>query len=136
MWFRSQTRPLDKRDLGGRFGLENKTMTKTRLTIALLTVTSAVVLLFQAFGDDSYNCHNYAWETRRRWLDDPQAHINDAIECAAGEASRVVYYDGDTPIHSGLYLGYGMVKSKWGANPIVVHPLYLSTYGFNVRFYQ
>jgi hypothetical protein len=106
------------------------------------TLRNALIAFFvavQAFGcmgDASFNCHNYAWETERRWLDDPSAYIEAATECEPEEATRIVYYDGETPIHSGLYLGRGFVCSKWGANPVVVHPTYLSTYGFQVRFYR
>ena len=101
-----------------------------------LIVLAVAVIGFQFLGDDSFNCHNYAWETQRRWLEDPQSYIDVAIECKAADASRIVYFNDNTPIHSGLYLGAGWVQSKWGSNPVILHPIYLSTYGFNVRFYR
>ena len=101
------------------------------LLFLLLSVT-----LFNALGDDGFNCHNYAWEAERRWLDDPREHIASAVECDASEATRVVYYWGDTPIHSGLWLGNGWVESKWGSNPILITPWWCSPYGTHVKFYR
>lgn len=107
-----------------------------KITLYTLSVFAVAVIGFQTLGDDSFNCHNYAWESQRRWLYDPTPFISAATECSATNATRVVYFEDDTPIHSGRYLGAGWVRSKWGSNPIVIHPLYLSTYGFDVRFYR
>ena len=112
-----------------------------KYTTRFLIAFSVLLSLFWALGNSSYNCHNYAWEsseneTYRRWLDNPMPYIQAATECAADDATRVVYFDGNTPIHSGLYLGAGWVRSKWGQNPVVVHPVFLSPYGFQVRYYK
>jgi len=101
----------------------------------LLILAFVALQVFQYVGDDSFNCHNYAWESSRRWLDDPTPFIEAAEEVAPEDANRIVYFEDGKPIHSGLYLGNGWVKSKWGANPVIVHPTYLSTYGSSVRFY-
>jgi hypothetical protein len=102
----------------------------------ILIAVFVALQAFSLFGDDSYNCHNYAWESSRRWLDDPTPYIEAAEEVAPEVANRIVYFKDGKPIHSGVYLGNGFVKSKWGSNPIVVHPTYVSTYGFDVRFYR
>lgn len=108
-------------------------MKKLRNTLIFLVIA---IQAFQLLGDDSFNCHNFAWESDRRWLDDPSMYIEAATECGPGDATKIVYYEGDTPIHSGVYLGNGWVKSKWGSNPVVVHPWNFSTYGTSVRFYK
>ena len=102
----------------------------------ILIIVSLGLPLFQFAGDDSFNCHNYAWESSKRWLEDPTSYIKSAKQCGPKDATRVVYYKGETPIHSGIYLGHGWVKSKWGSNPVMVHPVFLSIYGFNVKYYQ
>ena len=107
-----------------------------RTTRNILITCFVALQAFSYFGDDSYNCHNYAWESSRRWLEDPTPFIEAAEEVDADEANRIVYFKDGRPIHSGLYLGDGWVKSKWGSNPIVVHPVYVSTYGFDVKFYR
>jgi len=86
---------------------------------------------FVLSGDPTYNCHAYAWTDDKVWLDTPP--LQSATEVSSGPI--VVYFDGDTPIHSGKYLGYGLVKSKWGPKPVIYHPIYLSPYGRNVKFY-
>jgi len=106
-----------------------------KINIALGLILAAV-LAFDWLGDDSFNCHNYAWETERRWLDDPSAHITAATECAREMATRIVYFADERPIHSGVYLGDGWVRSKWGSNPIITHPVYVSAYGFDVKYYR
>jgi len=85
---------------------------------------------FQLLGDPSYDCHTYAWETR----DHSQFPPRPAKEVDCGEI--VVYFSGSEPIHSGKYLGYGLVLSKWGKNPVVLHPIWFSSYGFSWRFYE
>ena len=100
----------------------------------LLCVLILSIYVFQWIGDDSYNCHNYAWQAERGWLEDPSEYITQ--ECPPEGATRVVYYAGSVPIHSGLYLGSGWVKSKWGSNPVVIHPWWFSTYGRDVKYYK
>ena len=97
-----------------------------------LMITYILILsLFTCLGDPSYNCHGYVWEGGG-WLNSPP--LQSAKQDPSGPI--VVYFRNDKPIHSGWYLGYGMVKSKWGRNPVVIHPLWLSTYGFDWRFYS
>jgi len=103
----------------------------------ILIVVSTSLVAFQLAGDDSFNCHNYAWETERRWLDDPSEYIAAATECEPDKATHVVYYDKLKPTHSGVYLGSGWAKSKWGGNAIVFHPVFFAPYHTsNIRYYR
>lgn len=89
--------------------------------------------IFLLAGDDSYNCHGYAWLDEPRWIDFPPLENAEQVE----NGSIVVHFDEDgTPIHSGKYLGYGWSLSKWGKNPLMLHPIWLSPYGWNWEFFE
>lgn len=102
----------------------------------LLIVLAVLINGYHSSIDMSYNCHNYAWETERRWLNDPACYIDAAIECDEEDATHVVYYDGDTAIHSSLYHGNGWTTGKWGCYPKITHPVHFSPYGHDVRYYH
>ena len=89
-------------------------------------------LWFVKSGDPNYNCHAYAWTNQKVWLDAPP--IQSAKEVDSGPI--VVYFNNGEAVHSGKYLGYGWVKSKWGEKPVIYHPLYFSPYGHEVKFYE
>ena len=106
-------------------------------------VPVVVLLAFLAFlgwfmsGDDSYNCHDYAWRQSGEWLDDPTPFIEQAEEVDQEHATHVVYVDSEgNPIHSAKYLGDGWAESKFGSNQLMTHPLWATTYGNNYTFYK
>ena len=104
---------------------------KSMLFLAVLTFSGSNLWL-QMCGDPTTNCHQYAWGGKG-WINSPPLQSAKLVDTGP----IVVYFsNNDKPIHSGKYLGYGIVKSKWGEKPILYHPLFLSPYGQKVKFYD
>lgn len=98
-----------------------------------LACSFVFLIVFQTCGGDSYNCHGYAWLDEPRWIDFPPLENGRQVE----NGPIIVHFDEDgTPIHSGKYLGYGWSLSKWGKNPLMLHPIWLSPYGWDYAFYE
>ena len=76
-----------------------------------------------------YNCHSYALYSASTdnevWINDPSPYYQDGsyVRAKGRDSADVVYYqksDG-TPSHSGLRIGQGMVRSKWGEAGLYEH---------------
>jgi len=93
----------------------------------ILIAVWLVLQVFTYLGDDSYNCHGFTWD-QPGWLNSPMTQKE--------VGPIVVYFSNGRPIHSGKYLGYGFIMSKWGSNPLVLHPVWLSPYGWDFKYYD
>lgn len=92
------------------------------------------------------NCHGFTFN-RGSWLPTPE--VFQLIQCGVLEEIKkpavnciILYIEigRDIPIiyHSGIYLGNGLVRSKWSNGPIFEHKIFNApaSYGKNVRFYK
>lgn len=92
------------------------------------------------------NCHGFTFE-KSTWFETPkvyqlltQGHL---VQIAHPKPNCIALYidtERKIPIiyHSAMYLGNGMVRSKWSNGPILEHKIFNApyTYGENVRFYK
>ena len=83
-----------------------------------------------------YNCHSYAWhgtsKKNTHWINDPSkywtdksysqyASSNGSIPNKVTNNSKVVYWDGNKPIHSGIVHSSTKIRSKWGMGGLYEH---------------
>lgn len=103
-----------------------------------------------------YNCHSYAWYSTSStsniyWINNPQPYINDphCVEVSrsqAGPSTLVVYYEGNTILHSAVIEHVSgsqiLCFSKWGSWGLYSHAIddvpldYMDNGTVNVRFYE
>lgn len=94
-------------------------------------------------ADNRYNCHSYAWysasTSNRYWMNCPKFYVKDGSYKYVGTSptavgEKVVYRDQsfiplDDWIHSGITVNTtGLIKSKWGAGPLMQHSISYSPY--------
>lgn len=83
-----------------------------------------------------YNCHSYAWhgtsKKNTHWINDPSKYWTDksynqyasssgSIPKKVTNNSKVVYWDGNKPIHSGIVYSSTKIRSKWGMGGLYEH---------------
>lgn len=93
------------------------------------------------------NCHGYTF-AKDCWYEvkNVQETINRKILLETKKSKKgdfVIYFLNKTTgikiiKHSGIYLGKGKVRSKWGNGPVFIHDLYNVpfTYGEFVKFFK
>ena len=100
----------------------------------------------------NYNCHSYAWynqaTTNKYWMNIPGKYMTDgsykkvgAKPTATNQKVCYIQYQFDNPyIHSGIVKKISgniiTIHSKWGAGPLVRHPVGYSPYGGTPTYYK
>ena len=80
-----------------------------------------------------YNCHSYAWHVsdggNKVWVDDPSLYFSGSLPTyfstsdSIGRGKKVKY---STSNHSAITTDTaGIVKSKWGDGPIILHNIHI-----------
>lgn len=95
---------------------------------------------------NDYNCHHYAWHlypgnTEKWWMDNMLPYITDGsytrVNSNDSEATHLVYF-GRGPEHSAIKSSRpNYVYSKWGALPLMYHPIEDCPYPTSdIRYYK
>lgn len=80
----------------------------------------------------NYNCHSYALYSQspsnKYWLYDCSAYFKDGSYSRSPSRSEADIIRWGNNEHTGIYLGWGKVKSKWGPAGVYIHPKNHSPY--------